>query len=212
MICIIWFHVISFDSIWFHLIPWQQRLHCLLRLWEKCDIPICEITCNRFFSLLDETWIKSLYPSFLCAPMATKPHCHIAKRLETWPKSSVVPVSFLHVHPWPEILNLDQEPCSDCTLLSSRARTQARPWQRHLVAALPGVCWGQPQDAGGSQSHPKLKNSILTWGVWILWCDISNLTNFPGSCLPHVRRWGGGGWQTGHSWHWSGEAEILMHK
>ena len=64
---------------------------------------------------------------------------------------------------------ITQEPCSAC-ILSSCACTQARPWQRHLVATLPGVCWGQPQAAGGSQSHPNLK----TWGVLILWCGRSS--------------------------------------
>ena len=39
--------------------------------------------------------------------------------------------------------------------------TQARPWQQHLIATLPRVCWGQPQAAGGAQSHPSLNNIIL---------------------------------------------------
>ena len=93
--------MISFDSIWFHLIPWQQRSHCLLRLWEKCSIPTCEITCNRFFPRA----LQCLYPFFMS--------------------------------------------------------TQTRPWQRHLIATLPRVCWGQPQAAGGAQSHPSLNNIIL---------------------------------------------------
>ena len=113
------------DIIWFHLIPWQQRSHCLLRLWEKCDIPTCEITCNRFFPRA----LHCLYPFFMwCAPLARD--FKLGSKALQW-------------------------------LYPSCACTQARPWQWHLIATLPRVCWGQPQAAGGAQSHPSLNNIIL---------------------------------------------------
>ena len=66
--------IISRHVLWHHDIVWSH-----IRLWEKCDIPICENTCNRFLPSSFFIWyISFAHPG---QALAMTPHCHLAKSM-----------------------------------------------------------------------------------------------------------------------------------